>query len=59
MKAEPLRETAHAALIRVYLAEGNRAEALDAFEDYRAMLRSELGLEPSASMNALIAYLYQ
>jgi DNA-binding SARP family transcriptional activator len=59
VKAEPLRETAHAALIRVYLAEGNRAEALAAYEQYRAMLDSELGLEPTALIRSLIEDLRQ
>ncbi len=59
VKAEPLRETAHAALIRVYLAEGNRAEALAAYERYRAMLVSELGLEPTPLIQALIKDLQQ
>ena len=54
VRAEPLRETSHAALIRVHLAEGNRAEALAAFERYRALLRAELGLKPSARIHALI-----
>jgi DNA-binding SARP family transcriptional activator len=54
VKAEPLRETAHAALIRVYLAEGNRAEALAAFQRYRGLLRAELGLEPTPSIQALV-----
>ena len=54
MKAEPLRETAHAALIRVYLAEGNRAEALAAYEHYRDLLQVELGLEPTELIQALI-----
>lgn len=54
VKAEPLRETAHAALIRVYLAEGNRAEALTAYENYRLMLRSELGLEPTMLLKGLL-----
>jgi DNA-binding SARP family transcriptional activator len=54
VKAEPLRETAHAALIRVYLAEGNRAEAIAAFGRYRAMLQAELGLEPSSLIQALV-----
>ena len=54
VKAEPLRETSHAALIRVHLAEGNRGEALAAFERYRALLRTELGLEPSPVVQALI-----
>jgi DNA-binding SARP family transcriptional activator len=54
VKAEPLRETAHAALIRVYLAEGNRSEALNAYQNYRALLHSELGLEPTALIHSLI-----
>ena len=54
VKAEPLRETAHASLIRVYLGEGNRSEALDAYQNYRALLHSELGLEPTALIHSLI-----
>jgi DNA-binding SARP family transcriptional activator len=54
IKADPLRETSHAALIRVYLAEGNRAEALAAFGHYRALLRADLGLEPSPAIQALV-----
>jgi DNA-binding SARP family transcriptional activator len=54
VKAEPLRETAHAALIQIYLAEGNRAEALAAYEHYRELLSSELGLEPTSLIQALI-----
>jgi len=54
VKAEPFRETSHAALIRVHIAEGNRAEALAAFERYRAMLRVELGLDPGPRVLALI-----
>jgi DNA-binding SARP family transcriptional activator len=54
VKAEPLRETAHAALIRVYLAEGNRSEALNAYQHYRTLLHSELGLEPTPLIHAII-----
>ncbi|MGE0685623.1 MAG: BTAD domain-containing putative transcriptional regulator [Dehalococcoidia bacterium] len=54
VRAEPLRETAHAVLIRVYLEEGNRAEALAAYSNYREMLRSELGLEPTSHIHDLI-----
>jgi DNA-binding SARP family transcriptional activator len=54
VRAEPLRETSHAALIRVHLAEGNRAEALDAFQRYRDLLRSELKLEPSPVIQSLV-----
>ncbi len=54
VKVDPLRETSHAALIRVYLAEGNRAEALAAFAHYRALLLADLGLEPSPAIQALV-----
>ena len=50
---EPLRESAHRALIRAYIAEGNLAEAIRQFETCRKALRSELGLEPSAQLRAL------
>jgi DNA-binding SARP family transcriptional activator len=51
---EPLRETAHRALIRAHLAEGNPAEAIRQFEAYRKALREELGLEPSAQLQELV-----
>jgi DNA-binding SARP family transcriptional activator len=54
VKAEPLRETAHAALIRVYLAEGNRAEALAAYKHYRDLLSIEMGLEPTHLIRSLV-----
>ena len=54
VKAEPLRETSHAAVIRAHIAEGNRAEAVSAFEHYRTLLRAELGFEPSPWVQALI-----
>ncbi|MGD0376474.1 MAG: BTAD domain-containing putative transcriptional regulator [Streptosporangiaceae bacterium] len=55
VRLEPLRETAHAALIRAYLAEGNRSEALRQFSRCRAILGAELGVEPSESICELIA----
>jgi len=36
------------------LAEGNRAEALAAYQHYRALLRTELGLEPTPLIQALV-----
>jgi len=54
MKVEPLRESAHASLIRVHLAEGNQSEALRAFERYRALLYSELNLEPTPLLSELV-----
>jgi DNA-binding SARP family transcriptional activator len=53
--AEPLRESAHRALIEAHLAEGNRSEALRQLDLYRRLLRDELGLEPSESIAQLCA----
>jgi hypothetical protein len=47
VRAEPLRESAHAALIQVHLAEDNQSEALREFTRYRTPLHAELGLEPT------------
>jgi DNA-binding SARP family transcriptional activator len=57
IRAEPLRESAHGALIRVVLAEGNQMEALEAFNRYRAMLKTELGIEPTAQLTSLVTNL--
>jgi DNA-binding transcriptional activator of the SARP family len=54
IKAEPLRESAHAALIRVHLAESNQSEALRQYERYRDLLRSELGMEPTSRLRELV-----
>jgi DNA-binding SARP family transcriptional activator len=54
IKAEPLRESAHAALIRVHLAESNQSEALRQFERYQELIRSELGIEPTSRLRELI-----
>ena len=47
LRADPLRESAHRAVIRVHLAEGNVAEARRAFRQCRLLLRRELHVEPS------------
>ncbi len=57
IRAEPLRESAHGALIRVFLAEGNQMEALEAFNRYRGMLKSELGIEPTEQLTNLVSNL--
>lgn len=54
IKADPLRESAHAALIRVHLAESNQSEALRQYERYRDLLRSELGMEPTSRLRELV-----
>jgi DNA-binding SARP family transcriptional activator len=53
--ADPLRETAHCALVSVYLAEGNRSEALRQYERFRDLLRDKLALEPSPQIRALLS----
>jgi DNA-binding SARP family transcriptional activator/DNA-binding HxlR family transcriptional regulator len=55
MKVEPLRESAHATLIRVHLAEGNQSEALRVFERYRLLLTTALGLEPTERLYELVS----
>jgi DNA-binding SARP family transcriptional activator/DNA-binding HxlR family transcriptional regulator len=59
MKVEPLRESAHASLIRVHLAEGNQTEALRVFDRYSDLLMSALQLEPTAHLSELVAGIRQ
>jgi DNA-binding SARP family transcriptional activator len=54
VRAEPLRESAHTALIQLHLAEGNQSEAVREFTRYRALLRTELGLEPTLPLRRLV-----
>lgn len=54
MRADPLRESACAALIRVHLAEGNQSEAIRAFARYEALLMRELGIQPTPALRDLL-----
>jgi SARP family transcriptional regulator, regulator of embCAB operon len=54
VRAEPLRESGRAALIRAHLAEGNQSEAVREFTRYRALLRAELGVEPTLRLRELV-----
>ena len=54
VRADPLRESAHAALIKVHLAEGNQSEAVREFTGYRAFLHAELGIEPTPQLCRLV-----
>ena len=58
MRAEPLRESPRAALIRVHIAEWNPSEALGEFARYRELLMIELGVEPTGRLRALVADLF-
>jgi DNA-binding SARP family transcriptional activator len=51
---EPLRESAHRVLIAAHLAEGNRVEAFRQFDTYALLMASELQLEPSSEIRALM-----
>ena len=52
--AEPLRESAHRALVAVHLAEGNRGEAIRQYRLYRELVMKELGLAPSAELQTMV-----
>ena len=54
VRAEPLRESAHRTLVEVHLAEGNVAEAIRAFEAFRAVLWEELAVRPTEQMTRLV-----
>jgi DNA-binding SARP family transcriptional activator len=52
--AEPLRESAHRALIVALLAAGNRWEALRQYERFGELLADALGLRPSHDLQAIV-----
>ena len=52
--AEPLRESAHRALIVAYLAEGNMCEARRQLDDLSHLLHEELGIHPSPDLLRLV-----
>jgi DNA-binding SARP family transcriptional activator len=51
---EPLRESANLVLIRAYLAEGNRIEAIRHYRSFRDLLYTEIGARPSDMMARLV-----
>lgn len=46
---EPLHEAAYRSLMHLYLASGNRAEALRVYQTCAAVLHRELGVEPGSA----------
>jgi DNA-binding SARP family transcriptional activator len=54
VRIEPLRESAHKALIQTYLVEGNRAEAVRQYRWYQRLLWDELQLRPSTDIRLLM-----
>jgi DNA-binding SARP family transcriptional activator len=47
VRAEPLRESAHRAVVSAHLGEGNVSEAVRHYRAFRRLLHEELGVEPS------------
>ncbi|TRO58594.1 SARP family transcriptional regulator [Streptomyces sp. IB201691-2A2] len=57
VRMEPLRESAHRSVVAVHLAEHNLAEAVRQYGAFRGLLRSELGVEPSAAFLGMVRYI--
>jgi DNA-binding SARP family transcriptional activator len=54
VRAEPLRESANAVLMAVFVAEGNVTDAMRQYELYERLLDTELRLEPSPRLIAVL-----
>lgn len=52
--ADPLRESAHRAVVRLHLAEGNVGAAVRQYELCRRLLDQQLGIEPTQLMDELV-----
>ena len=50
---DPYRETSYVQLMRLHMGQGNRAEALRAYERCRALLARDLGVTPSSQTEAV------
>ncbi|MDH5278471.1 MAG: bacterial transcriptional activator domain-containing protein, partial [Actinomycetota bacterium] len=54
LRADPLRESAHRAVIRIHLAEGNPVDAKRALDFCRLVLARDAGVEPSGVTTRLV-----
>lgn len=54
VRADPFRESAQAALIKAYNAEGNRRQAVKQYQGYWKLIRDELGVAPSPRLQRLL-----
>ena len=54
-EADPFRESAIRLLISAYTAEGNTSQAIQAYRGFRDLVHTELGVDPSESLEAQIA----
>ena len=55
LAADPLRESAHRAVIKVHLAEGNVAEAIRQLRRCERLMIEEVGVPPSSKLQELIS----
>lgn len=55
VNADPLRDSANAALIEAHLAQGNHSDAVRHLAGYRTLLADELGLAPSRRLETLVS----
>jgi DNA-binding SARP family transcriptional activator len=53
--ADPLRESARAALIAAHFAEGNAVEAIRQFKAYRVLLWNSLQVKPGPKLQSFVA----
>ena len=54
VQSDPLRESARRLLVQVHLAQGNVGTAIAVYHEYRALLQTEYGVEPSRVMVLLL-----
>lgn len=54
IRDEPFRESAHRALAKAYLAEGNRVAAVRQYDRFAVVLGEELGVPPSEQFTRLV-----
>ena len=55
VRLEPLRESAHRAIIAIHLAENNLAKALRHYELFHQLLSTELGITPSSQLTGMFS----
>ncbi|WJV44374.1 AfsR/SARP family transcriptional regulator [Streptomyces flavofungini] len=55
-RVDPLRESAHRAVVSVHLAEHNLTEAVRQYETFRGLLLRELGVEPSGQFSSMLRH---
>ncbi len=55
VNADPLHEASHRTLMRLYVAVGRPAAALEQFEELTRVLQEELGVAPSAATCGLVS----